>query len=79
VWGYSYTGTRKTQRDRDLRAATWDAWGYVIAYLFNKDPFARVGFYDNEADFVEKVRKYKPKDMDALFLSTLDNIGEYTE
>lgn len=66
-------------RDDYPRAASWDAWGYVIAYLFNADPHARVGFYDNEADFVEKVRKYRHKDSELPFLDVLDNIKEYDD
>jgi hypothetical protein len=64
-------------RDEVPRAASWDDWGLVIAFLFNIDPHARVGFYDNEADFVEKVRKYPRKGSTLAFLDHLDNIKEY--
>jgi hypothetical protein len=66
-------------RDGYPRAASWDAWGYAIAYLYNLDPHARIGIYDNEADFVEKVRKYRHKDSELPFLDVLDNIKEYAE
>lgn len=64
-------------RDGYPRAASWDDWGYVIAYLYNLDPHARIGFYDNEADFVAKVRKYRRKGSSLPFLDVLTNIGEY--
>jgi hypothetical protein len=63
--------------DCEPRAASWDDWGLVMAYLFNIDPHARIGFYDSEADFVEKVRKYRRKDSDLAFLKVLTNIAEY--
>jgi hypothetical protein len=66
-------------RDGYPRAASWDDWGYVIAYLYNLDPHARIGFYDNEADFVEKVRKYRRKESTLPFLQVLTNIAEYAE
>lgn len=34
------------------RAATWSAWGYLIAELFARDPGAIIGTYDGAADFV---------------------------
>lgn len=34
------------------RAATWSAWGYLIAELFARDPAAIIGTYDGAADFV---------------------------
>ena len=86
VWAESLHGTRATghvparasgPRDGYPRAASWDDWGYVIAHLFNVDPAARVGFYDNEADFVAKVRKYPRKGSSLAFLDVLDNIKEY--
>ena len=33
------------RRNSDTRAATWVAWGYVIADLYRRDPDARIGFY----------------------------------
>lgn len=41
---YSYT-----------RAASWAAWGYVIAELFNRDPNAHIGQYRGVDDFIAKV------------------------
>ena len=83
VWGESLHGKRATGRGRDAsargRAASWDDWGTVIALLYNADPHARISFYDNEADFVAKVRRYKPKDATLKFLELLANIGEYDE
>lgn len=36
----------------DPRAATWSAWGYLIAELYRLDPLAIVGQYANVFDFV---------------------------
>lgn len=78
VWGYADHGRYGSGRGTPgLRAASWDAWGYVIAYLFNTDPHARVGWYDNEAHFVEMVRKHPRTGSDLPFLQVLDNIKEY--
>jgi hypothetical protein len=86
VWAESMHGKRATghvparspgPRDGYPRAASWDDWGFVIASLFNQDPHARVGFYDNEADFVKQVRQHPHAGSDLAFLNTLTNIGEY--
>lgn len=86
VFAESMNGNRATghvparatgPRDGYPRAASWDAWGYVIALLFNVDPHARIGFYDSEADFVDKVRKWPRKGSELAFLEVLDNIKEY--
>ena len=61
------------------RAASWSDYGYVMAHLFNVDPHAQVGFYDNEADFVAKVRQYPRKGASLDFLNVLASIGEYTD
>lgn len=49
----SANGRRTTNRrgKSDSRAATWSAWGFVIAELFNRDPEAIVGQYDSPQDF----------------------------
>lgn len=36
------------------RAASWNAYGFVIAHLYNVDPDARIGFYAGRADFIAK-------------------------
>jgi hypothetical protein len=74
---YSQNGKHARNYGRAGRAASWSDHGYVIAHLFNIDPHAKIGFYDNEADFVEKVSKYQPRDADTDFLGVLDNIEEY--
>lgn len=84
VWAESLGGKRATGRnqssygrDREPRAASWDDWGYVIAELYNIDPDARIGFYDNEASFVTFVRKYPHKGASLAFLGALRNINSY--
>jgi hypothetical protein len=59
-------------RDWYPRAASWDDWGYVIAYLFNIDPHARIGFYDSLADFIAKVQRYPRKGSELPFLGVLE-------
>jgi hypothetical protein len=85
IWLASVNGKRATAhgpitsgpRNHLPRAASWTDYGYVIAHLFNLDPHARIGFYDNEADFVAKVREF-PRSGESLdFLNVLTNIAEY--
>jgi len=84
-WAESANGKRASAhapvssgpRDGYPRAASWTDYGYLIAHLFNVDPHARIGFYDNEADFVKKVRAHQPRGGSLAFLDVLDNIGEY--
>ena len=86
VWAESNYGKRATGRNQtgynrgsEPRAASWTDYGYVVAHLFNLDPHAQVGFYDNEADFVAKVRSYQPRGASLDFLNVLTSIGEYTD
>jgi hypothetical protein len=37
-------------------AATWDEWGWFIAYVFAADPDARFGHYASYADFMTKTK-----------------------
>lgn len=39
----------------NARAASWTAWGYVIATLFSIDPWAHIGQYKGMSDFVTKI------------------------
>jgi hypothetical protein len=65
-YAYSVTGKRASAHRPQggqfygpdaARAATWDAWGYVIARLFDRDPEARIGYYDGRNDFIVKVNQ----------------------
>lgn len=38
----------------DLNAASWDAWGIFLAYLFEIDPAAECWAYDGWSDFHRK-------------------------
>lgn len=80
MWAESLHGTRATghvparasgPRDGYPRAASWDDWGFVIARLYLIDPDARIGFYDNAADFEAKVRKHPRKGSALPFLTIL--------
>ena len=75
VWAYASNGKRASGRDPYQKAPTWDAWGYVISYLFNVDPDARIGHYHGEADFVNLVTRYPGKGSHLQFLDVLDNIA----
>lgn len=61
--------------DHYPRAASWDAYGYVIARLFAKDPDAIIGNYAGVVDFIEQVEaanRKEPKDF--LKLVRLDRV-----
>jgi hypothetical protein len=83
VHGYSINGRRYVNSGgwggAFRRAASWADWGYVIAYLFKTDPDARVGIYDNEADFIAKVRRYQPAGSSLAFLAVLLGVNEYLD
>jgi hypothetical protein len=65
VYAYSYSGNRASAHgpihrgfgsDEDApRAASWDAYGWVIARLYLIDPDARIGQYRDVADFIRQV------------------------
>jgi hypothetical protein len=86
-WAYSLNGKVASAHrpigsyslDEVPRAASWTDYGYLIAHLFNKDPHAQIGHYDNEADFVEKVRSYVPRGQNTDFLHVLTSIDEYPD
>lgn len=55
-WCNSAHGKYATGRNEDTgRAATWTAYGYVIALLFTRDPDARIGHYRSRDHFVNCV------------------------
>lgn len=55
-----YGKPQKTRRVRNSNygdqrfSATWHEWGWFIAELYRIDPDARIGWYENVADFDEK-------------------------
>lgn len=51
-YAHSLHGTRATNRGDGERAATWTAWGFLIAELFARDPKAKIGQYENIHDFI---------------------------
>src|ERR1700745_3459087 len=57
----SLNGKRATNRGDGARAASWTAWGYLIADLFKRDPNAVIGQYRGMKDFAAQCRSYKPK------------------
>jgi len=42
----------RSRNGRPGLAATWDAYGYMMVYLFNRDPSAIVGQYNGVDDFI---------------------------
>lgn len=51
------------------RAASWTAYGYVIARLYALDPDARIGQYHDRADFISSVTRYVPRGESSAFLA----------
>jgi hypothetical protein len=47
----SLNGRYASAHDQSERAASWDAYGYLIAELFVLDPIAKIGIYDGINDF----------------------------
>lgn len=56
-YGESYSGKRPTNRGSGAKAATWVAWGYFIAELFNRDPNAVIGQYRGVEHFKRQCRE----------------------
>jgi len=55
-WCNSAHGRYATGRNEDTgRAATWAAWGYVIAELYCLDPNAHIGHYRSRHHFITAV------------------------
>lgn len=61
------------------RAATWSAYGYVIAALYQKDESAKIGFYKSKQDFILSCmsqwshrQQYKRETIDFLKLVGVD-------
>lgn len=52
------------------RAASWEAYGYVIAYLYNIDAAARIGWYKSAEDFRSQTSSAYQRNADD-FLATL--------
>ena len=53
-------------------AASWTAWGWLIADLFTRNPDATgVGFYKDIEDFKVSVKNYTPRGESTRFLSHL--------
>ena len=79
--GYAYAGRYAANRSNGQRAATWDAWGYLIAELYNRDTSAVIGPYKDASHFIEvcaserdRITQYRPQDVPthtAAFLDTL--------
>lgn len=62
--------------DRYNRAASWSAWGYLIAHLFAQDPNAVIGQYKSRDHFrqlcaaeVHRLAKHHNEHPDSDFLS----------
>ena len=64
-------------------AASWAAWGWLIAELFRRDPEAVIGWYKSPAHFsevcreeCERVTQYRPQDKDRQDISFIDYMEE---
>lgn len=68
----SLGGRRATNRGDGERAATWTAWGYLIAELFRRDPDAIMTYYKSAADFQDRTQaRYVPRGGSNSFLEVL--------
>jgi hypothetical protein len=67
----SDNGRRAVNRGTGGRAASWEDWGFVIAYLYRLDPEARIGIYTSRADFRNKVHQYQRPGSSLAFLDIL--------
>lgn len=56
--------------DERVKAASWDQWGIWMADLFDIDPDAIIGYYNNQSHFMEMTANYIPKGMKAPWLMT---------
>ena len=80
-WAESHHGTKASahwpladsgNRRNAPRAASWSAYGWLIAILFRDDPDARIGCYDGAAVFVAKVEQEAARrPADPAFLAAL--------
>lgn len=84
-YGYSYTGKQASGHrpvgsyplDGTPRAASWDAWGWLITRLFKIDPEAWVGQYKGIHDFIrqcEQTLSYR-RDATGSFLQLARNVA----
>lgn len=46
----------RARNGREGRAASWDAYGWLIAELFNRDPSAIIGYYKSPSHFLLECR-----------------------
>lgn len=54
------------------RAASWTAWGWLIADLFARNPMpGTIGFYKDIEDFKASCKRYTPRGENLKFLSHL--------
>lgn len=50
-WNVWLNGSSPHAAQHGGKAATWNEWGEFIYALFQRDPHARIGIYNTEADF----------------------------
>lgn len=55
----------RARNGRPGKAASWDAYGVAMAYLYKLDPQAEIAWYKGAADFIEKTEttamSYNPR------------------
>lgn len=69
----SANGSRASNRHgkTSAKAASWTAYGYLIAELFRRDADAIVGPYNGADDFARQVTRYTPKGESLDFLALI--------
>jgi hypothetical protein len=88
-YGESFSGKRRVNRQgrSDAYAATWQAWGWFIAELFNRDPNATIGYYKGVRHFRNECQKmheqrraygFRTQDDPGRDISFLDHLNDQT-
>lgn len=69
----SDNGRRSSNRQgkTSAKAASWTAYGYLIAELFRRDADAIVGPYDGAGDFARQVTRHTPRGESLDFLALM--------
>lgn len=67
LYAGALAGRNASAHAPDVKAATWDAYGYVMARLYKTDPGAKIASYANLAEFCRSTGQYIPRLMTAGF------------
>jgi hypothetical protein len=71
LYGYAHEGKYASAHDSLYKAATWEAWGYVIARLYAIDPNAQISFYNSAAHFYDWCKTSRNYETSGHFLNLM--------